>query len=214
MTFSRTELNIGIPDIALKTSLGFETNDTVLVYSGNLLYRWQCFQETVEIAERIIAKLPGVKLLVLTRPDDIDYAVTTLTSSCIDNQNFRVRNVEFSDINLYLNISSFGFALRHCDEMNHCTPAAKILEYAAVGVVPITSMAMGRYGEELRDLGFDTIVDDVENINDEWMNRLLSLIERPISSESKKVLADWAFQYSYEYTEISYIEELRNAQIL
>lgn len=214
MTYSQDDINIQPINIDLKKSLGFKSDDIILLYSGNLLYRWQCFQETIDLAKKIIAKIPSAKFLVLTRSNDLTYALKLLRSSGINDENFCVRNVDFSLMNSYLSIASFGFALRHCDEMNRCTPAAKIIEYAAAGVVPITSMSMGEYGRELYDLGIESVINDVENISSDTLSKLISMIKNDISPLTKEILSNWAIQYSYEETEKSYLRQLMNENLI
>lgn len=214
MTYSQDEINIQPADIDLKKSLGFDIDDIILLYSGNLLYRWQCFQETLNLAKEIIDNIPSAKMLVLTRSNDLIYALKLLRSSGIDEANFCIRNVDFSLMNRYLNIASFGFALRHCDEMNLCTPAAKIIEYAAAGVVPITTMSMGEYGRELYDLGIESVIDDVEQINSNTLSKLVSIVKTDISPLTKKLLSNWAIQYSYEETKKTYRKQLMNENLI
>jgi hypothetical protein len=208
MTFSKSEIFIKEPNVALKVKLGFQADDTILLYSGNILYRWQCFPETVRLAEWIIRELPNVKLLVLTRVDDMLHAERVLSSSGISKNNYRIKNVDFRDMNDYLSISSFGFALRHSHRMNYCTPAAKIVEYAAAGVIPITTMAMGDYGFELRKIGITTVLDDVEFIGEDNMNALVLSVQNSNSSAIRSALSDWAGSYCYENTGPQYIEQL------
>lgn len=214
MTYSQNDINIQPADICLKNSLGFDSDDIILLYSGNLLYRWQCFQETINLAKEIIDKISSAKLLVLTRSNDVIHALKLLESSGINDKNFCIRNVDFSLMNSYLSIASFGFALRHSDEMNRCTPAAKIIEYAAAGVVPITSMSMGEYGRELYDLGIESVINNVENINSDTLSKLISIIKNDVSPLTKKVLSNWAIQYSYEETEKSYLKQLMNENLI
>jgi len=98
--------------------------------------------------------------------------------------------------------------------MNRCTPAAKIIEYAAAGIVPISTLSMGEYGKDLQSKDLGIIFDNIEDISSEDYNQLNEKLKKGITEYQRNNLSIWAKNFSYEETSESYKRQLIDSKII
>lgn len=112
-----------------REKLGYSDNDIVLLYSGNLA-RWQNVELILEMFGRIDNVEGKIKLLLLTKDDNI----YPLVANNKNRAQITVLSVNYTDIQNYYFASDYGLLIRDQNETNKCSAPTKFSEYINSGL--------------------------------------------------------------------------------
>jgi glycosyltransferase involved in cell wall biosynthesis len=167
-------------------------NKKVFIYTGNAFYSWQCVFRSIEIFKLIKSHFDiDSFLILLVRPQDHEIVDDFLKKLQIPVQDYLLTHTDHNNINNFLNLSDFGFALRHNHEMNNTTPSAKIIEYLGSGLPIITTNSMGDVTNLIKEKRCGLVLDDMDD-NKEIINKFLSFLN--YSGQKRKIISLWANQ--------------------
>jgi hypothetical protein len=126
--------------LAKRKLLGIDPRARVYVYSGSFK-PWQCAQETVAEASKILTTQSDAFFLVLSL--DVVPFEKALHVAGVDKARWRVLSVSSSELTQFLAAADVGFLLREADVINWVSRPTKMLEYQAVGLKIIHNRTVG-----------------------------------------------------------------------
>ena len=129
----------------MRRYLKIKIDTKVFIYVGGM-QNYQKFPETIEFFNDIKKNNKNTSLIVLT--NNVDKAKFLLKNE----DHILVKNVEFKDVNKYLNASDFGLLIREANNANHAGSPTKFAEYALSGLQIITSRSVSDYFNYEREI--------------------------------------------------------------
>jgi len=127
----------------LVTKYPMDKDKNSFVYIGSIS-AWQMFEESLCFYSKL--NLEGKSLTVFTR--DVEEAENLLSKHSIDAEVISAdREVVFEKLKRF----SFGFVMRNDSLVNRTASPIKFMEYAANGVIPITTSHVGDYSNFFSD---------------------------------------------------------------
>lgn len=191
-----------------RESLGLE-NKTVMLYMGNAFYSWQNVFRSIEIFQLIQNKTNSNSyLILLIRKQDFDIVNEFLAQLGVNKYEYLLTNVDFSEVNAYLNAADFGISLRHKHIMNETTPSAKILEYLGSGLPVITTNAMGGVSDIVKENKFGVVLENMDD-DCELLEKLKPYLK--VSERRRSEISWWANNHLSTDSNIDeYIKAIRN----
>lgn len=165
-------------------------NKKVFIYTGNAFYSWQCVFRSIELFKLLKSNFEiDSFLILLVRPQDHYIVNDFLLKLKIPTKDYLLTHTDHTNINNFLNLSDFGFALRHNHAMNSSTPSAKIIEYLGSGLPVITTNSMGEVSELVKKNKFGLVLDDMDN-DTEIINKFPSIMS--FSEHKRNKISKWA----------------------
>jgi len=162
----------------------------VLLYMGNAFYSWQNVFRSIEIFKLIKNTInANAFLILLIRNQDFEIVNDFIAQVGLTQNDYLLKNVDFNEINNYLNAADFGISLRHKHIMNETTPSAKILEYLGCGLPVITTSAMGEISMIAKNNNFGVVLENMDD-DKEILKKLTPFLE--ISNERRNEISRWA----------------------
>lgn len=191
-----------------RQSLGLD-NKIVMLYMGNAFYSWQNVFRSIEIFQLIKNKINyNLYLILLIRKQDFDIVNEFLVQLGVNKNEYLLTNVDFSEVNAYLNAADFGISLRHKHIMNETTPSAKILEYLGSGLTVITTTAMGGVSDIVIENKFGIVLENMDD-DCELLEKLKPYLK--VSEKRRKEISLWANNHLSTDTNMDeYIKSIRN----
>tara|TARA_R110002050_G_scaffold276107_1_gene421288 strand:- start:10790 stop:11890 length:1101 start_codon:yes stop_codon:yes gene_type:complete len=110
-----------------RKKLGYNNEDVVLLYSGNLA-KWQNVEFIISTFENVIH--PHVKLLILTK----DRSIFDLVKNNSMRDNIQIHSSDYSEIQNFYFASDYGLLIRDQNETNRCSSPTKFSEYINSGL--------------------------------------------------------------------------------
>lgn len=180
----------------------------VLIYIGNVCYRWQNFPLMVKFIANLKRARADISpfFIVLTPSVDYGIAKAAVEKGGLDSRDFLIKHVEYYDVNSYLNAADIGLVLRDNHPMNRYATTGKLGEYLAAGLDVVATKHIGLYSDLLLRDGFANIID----IGDVLNRRLLEDLQ-PLSFAARKSRSRWAHDHFSSRAFVDeYLECLRN----
>ncbi|WP_220746852.1 hypothetical protein, partial [Shewanella colwelliana] len=95
--------------------------------------RWQCFENIVDIATKILANQPNATFHVATK--DTEIAKKLINNSLLDMSRVSICSLTSKEeIEAFLSKMEFGFLIREDNLVNHVSSPIKLAEYLSMGV--------------------------------------------------------------------------------
>lgn len=171
----------------------------VLCYSGGL-HKWQCIEETLELAKRLMQINSRYYFCFFTK-DNIASFKEKLEQL---GESYMVKGLNFEDIPVYLSMIDIGFLLRRNSLVNINSSPTKTAEYMAAGAMIITTQYAGDAPELIRQSGYGIILDEPD-INDKQLMELNTRIEKYL--ENYEVESQKAKNYVFKNRTWSFNEQ-------
>lgn len=114
-----------------RDELGIPQHARVFIYSGSFK-PWQCAEETIEIAEKLLQQDKNSFFLVLT--GDTEQFTNAAKNYTLPADRFKILCVPSSQLTEYLAAGDCGFLIRGEDIINWVSRPTKALEYQAAGL--------------------------------------------------------------------------------
>lgn len=143
------------------------------VYVGGM-QEWQCFEETVEIYQRVEKKLQGhCHLFVYSK--EPEKAKNIIQKTHI--KNYMVTYVKPEELHNRLCTANYGFILRHDETVNNVATPTKLSNYIANGIVPIYTYAIKSFADldKKIQLGIPCKMEDPEKAAETIVNRIKTI---------------------------------------
>lgn len=125
--------------IIKRTKLGFNSNETVIVFSGGI-DKWQSPDLLGRVMNNIVKNNDNIKFLFLTRSEILHHPAIKTFESMIST--FWVKPDEVSE---YLVVGDFGLLIREQSVTNKVAAPTKFAEYLACGLEVIITDKLGDY---------------------------------------------------------------------
>jgi hypothetical protein len=155
--------------LKLKNDLNIQDSDIVLIYSGNT-QTWQNVDAMLISMKQLISK--NVKIIILTGRKDEFRAL--LEKYEIDKADVILRSVHPSELNVFYELSHYGYLLRDDITVNRVANPTKMLEYLQFGLIPIVKSpfigdyyTMGYEYKKLDDVKLSTLKTEKSKLNKE-----------------------------------------------
>ncbi len=177
---------------SLRSELGFDDSDVILVYSGSSA-GWQSLKLVEKYLTPIFEKNDNVKLLLLSDAQLTDYEMYRLYPERIVQ-----KWVSFEQVPVFLNACDYGILIREKSVTNKVAAPTKFAEYLSCGLKVIISDEVGDYSEFTKNHECGIVV--TENLS--------KLNFQKIHSDEKERLKKIANQYfvnDYFYEEFQKI---------
>lgn len=143
----------------IREKLGI-SNKFVLVYSGSLS-GWQLPGRMVEVFKIFSSLIKNSYFLMLT--NEIEYAESLFTGSCIEKYTYTIMNKPYSELCKFLSAGDLGFMLRKDDELNNISRPVKFAEYISCGVPVISSKGLKDVLDIINNYDMGFILEDPFN---------------------------------------------------
>lgn len=191
-----------------RAKLGWEKNQ-IFVYIGDINYPWQNISKTIRLYKKIKEEgYSQAKLLLLIKESSHDLARKFIHFHELNNDDFFLTEVNYSEMNGFLNAADVGVVLRDFHIMNKVVTSGKLLDYIGSGLPVITTSVFGSISEELRKKNYGLILDSLkieDSIHHKDIQKIINL-----SSRSRSNLSRWANKfYSLDNTMKKYLEYLK-----
>jgi glycosyltransferase involved in cell wall biosynthesis len=185
-----------------RLELAINTNDILVVYSGRLEMKWEIPDKIFEFFKNLQQKDSRFKLLLIT--PDVEMANDFKDKyNCEDS--VTALQVEFKEVNNYLNASDAGLLLREDIPMNNVASPTKFSEYLMSGLPVIISSGVNDFADIIDQTEFGVVVKGLDEISSKEFEKL---------NESLKInkieISEWGVQnLSKEFFLEKYIELLK-----
>ena len=169
-----------------RKKLRIKNKTKVFIYSGSMK-KYQNFPETINFFKSVNKKFSDVLLIVLTQ--DIEMAEKVIGTAC---KNIIIKNVNYNEVNPYLNAADFGIMLRKNDITNKAASPTKFAEYCLSGIKIITTSGVTDFYKYKKECANVIDVNDFNLDNDTQINRskISNFYKKNISRESFKDIYD------------------------
>ena len=131
----------------------------VLVYSGSVS-KYQKFESMLSFFKTAKKVDPNFFFLILTQKKFNDTVSKKMSNFEFNSKDYKVLNLEFSEVNDYLNASDIGLLFRDNILLNNVASPTKLLEYLAAGVYPLITPKIGDSEKIINDLNFGLVIDN------------------------------------------------------
>ena len=168
------------------------------VYAGSLV-KWQSFDETVCLFNKIKKQIKNASLTIIT--SDIEEAKQRLLVAGLSD--IEVKTVPYYELNNELSKYKYGFLLLENIILNNVATPTKMSSYLACGVIPIYSAIIKDFDKQLGHLRW--IVRDYEN-QDETVERILEIEKR--SPEAREIFEEYSNVFDSYYRREKYIDKI------
>jgi glycosyltransferase involved in cell wall biosynthesis len=121
----------------VRSELGFESDDIVLVYSGGL-QAYQRFDHTIESFRRLRRNDSRVRLMIVTPNKEVVLA----RIGAHERGDVRILSAQLEGINALLNAADAAFMLRDVNATNRVASPTKFAEYCLAGLPVIVTDAV------------------------------------------------------------------------
>lgn len=116
------------------------------VYTGSIL-KWQCFDETLLIFEKIKQDIPNATLAIIT--NDVEGARTILNSRKL--YDVIAYSVPYTQLNREIAKYKYGFLIRKESIINYVATPTKMSSYLSCGIIPICANCIGDFSKQFKD---------------------------------------------------------------
>lgn len=166
-----------------------DSNCINFVYIGSMS-KWQCIDQTLDLFYYIQSKINATLTIYTT---NIDEAKTYMESYDFE-ENVRVDSLSHEELLKVLPDFDMGFLLRENLVLNKVASPVKFLEYTSSGVVPIVTLHVGDYSNDVK-------VKEIGIIYQDKTEELINEIKNISNSDIRKKL----YMYSLSYNLSNYI---------
>lgn len=165
----------------IRTSLGIQ-NQTVLVYAGNTICKWQRLEAMCQFASDLAQRDFNIWFLALVRADDVE-----MTQKAVERFDLAARStvmhVPESEMYRYLSAADAALFLRHDHLMNRVVTSGKLGKYLAAGLPVITTGANTEMlNDFIREADAGVFISDSLALDDCFQERLRGLLIQSRSS--------------------------------
>jgi glycosyltransferase involved in cell wall biosynthesis len=136
------------------------TDKLVFVYSGSL-FRWQMIDKVFEIFKIIFDNIYSTHLMILTN-DELEIE-NILYEYNLSVDSVSKYDLEFTEVNSYLNTCDYGFLLRENHIVNNVASPTKYSEYLRCGVKLILTEGIGDFSKLAEDENFGIVLKNLNN---------------------------------------------------
>lgn len=120
-----------------RNELNFNSENTVLVYSGNTEY-WQNVDKIIMTFKKMYLKNDKLRLLILTK--DLDWVKVFIQNNLSNDNGIVYLSINYKEVGKYLNCADFGLIIRDNTITNYVASPTKINEYLACGLKIIDNL--------------------------------------------------------------------------
>lgn len=157
----------------------------VLVYTGNVICKWQRLNEMCRFVSDIAKKLPSVWFLAIVRLDDLELAREAVKQYGLSDRS-TVIHTRSDEVGDYLSAADAAVFLRHHHPMNTVVTSGKLGEYMAAGLPILTTGANSKLlNDFLRETEGGIFVHDSLRVDDCLMANFKELLDRTSTTEWK-----------------------------
>ncbi|MEW5821047.1 MAG: glycosyltransferase [Cyanobacteriota bacterium] len=183
----------------IKTRIGFNDKDIIVVYSGNLSAKYSSINQIVEIFSNLKELNPDIKYLVLTKSDTKELKILLDSKNLL--QNTKIFDLKPSEVQEYLSISNIGILYREKSIVNEVAMPTKFAEYLLGGLPVLISRSIKGVAEIVEQNNLGIVLDEVR-ISQEELSMLLNI--------DRHKCIKFARNFSTKVIAQTYIDEYKN----
>jgi glycosyltransferase involved in cell wall biosynthesis len=148
--------------IKYRRKLGLNETEKLIVFSSGGESLWQNNQELFKIANR------GFKVL-------------NLSKVLVDHPNVITKYVKYEEVSSYMSAADIAVILREKNIVNEVASPVKFSEYVCTGLPVISNKNVAVIKQYIKDTGFGLLINSVDDINREAVDKLSSLSRNKIT---------------------------------
>lgn len=186
-------------------------DNPIITYIGNVHYPWQNLSKTIKLFKKIKAEICGeAKLLLLINKSDHKIAKGFIIKHEINEEDYYLNEVNFDEINGYLNASDLGIVLRDFHNMNKVVTSGKLLDYLGSGLPVITTSILSDISDKIKEKKYGLVLDDLD-VDIIQIDEVKKLLES--DNGFRKEISSWANDnFSLDSMILEYVKVLKDLQ--